>query len=1415
MAQNLTTKHIIEAIVKPTLDKSEREKLNADLGRIFADASNIDFNTKETRESLNNLAKAFQAIFDKIGDKSIDFDKLIKMPAPDTFAKLGEIASKQFWDAWNSVASGMTAGTSKEMLREQFKQLEKQRTELVKKKKILPEKKERLDDLSQVPYMDMDEFHTFSKGELKKFGKSIDDIAIDMLDSLTRKFDKLGDLKGGTPEFTEALEQVYEQMHDVFRMSHTLAKHPDLVKDKTLLQDYDFEALQDEYAQDLSQYEIALSNILSSIDKELALIPVELKKIDTQLIELKNHGVEIVDQDSARSGLKTLNEIEEAYKGILNSKKINGEYRANQKEIEKIQSALDFNPSQSKQGIKSLYEEYQAAAASGSWEEEYKALLKYVRLYEEYRKGENKTHRNKVTKPGNEFTPLYEELKPMVKNAENMLRNIVNMAENKPLVGMGGAGDGTGTGSGTSVTPEDVANAEKIAELERQTRIEAEAKAKTEREAVEAAKQKRIEEERAAKAAEKKRLTVEAVAEAGRKAAEEAEREKVAKEATHKLNTYTGYRAVEPPSGSGKTKEDALSDWGGEYFSTDKDVAASYGENFFEKGNIVIGKITPKNPLTINANGLRWDEFDKMPGVKEMFPEILELMKQPRYTGDDGQKYINEQAKLAGYDAVVLENVQDALDGDIKEYKLSTTIAVLDDKIISLTGSMAQLEAGTNRFADVISAEIPSYYVRSTEDNQLQPKNIAQGSDGGTGAGDASSAELEAERVKREALQDEIEQKNRELAQIQQESDAKLKAASNEKNTLQNDLDNTRQQLADVEYEKGLYDSAMHKIEEESNAKDRIIYELREQLANVKTSDTKQAPWALESTLQAVKGVLDSIHTNTVKTESVEVTPVSTDVGNVLATENTLAAIKAVIETINTKVVKGTKTTASNSNQTPKQETGVLTPYVADDDSNSTSTKSNDKSMKLLADISLQRKNLEKFIVQLQTAGKLTDEYQIWIDNLTKLLDEITSTDDMTIWKKVFARTKTSVGIDDVVGKNAKQMTQREAMLGKAGNAVGRAENTWMNAVGIEGEMPAGFVAEIDEYYKQLDALRKKHQELKNSNMISEDQKKDLIAQTISVNKMTAEIGELISEYQKLSGDNATVIGTNTLNSDAELGAYEQQLKQAVNTATNGKAQIKNFDAATKTLTYTVKTGKNEFTEYTAVVRHLDGQLVSVQGTTKRTETFFEATARKMKELTSYFSGMAIFNFFKQELSRGIQYVREIDLALTELRKVTDETEETYDEFLKTAAKTGEKLGATISAVTEATATFAKLGYTIEQATEMAEAAIVYKNVGDNIASTEDAADSIISTLKGFGLEASEAMAIVDRFNEVGNKFAITSQGIGEALRLSASALNEGGNSLDESIGLITAANEVVNDPSSVGTALKTLTLRLRGSKTE
>ena len=87
--------------------------------------------------------------------------------------------------------------------------------------------------------------------------------------------------------------------------------------------------------------------------------------------------------------------------------------------------------------------------------------------------------------------------------------------------------------------------------------------------------------------------------------------------------------------------------------------------------------------------------------------------------------------------------------------------------------------------------------------------------------------------------------------------------------------------------------------------------------------------------------------------------------------------------------------------------------------------------------------------------------------------------------------------------------------------------------------------------------------------------------------------------------------------------------------------------------------------------------------------------------------------------------------------------------------------------------------------------------------------------MQAFGVEAKDVMSIVDKFNTTGNKFAISSGGVGDALLNSAAALNAAGNSLDESIGLITAANTTIQNPEKVGTALKTVSMYLRAAKTE
>lgn len=184
-------------------------------------------------------------------------------------------------------------------------------------------------------------------------------------------------------------------------------------------------------------------------------------------------------------------------------------------------------------------------------------------------------------------------------------------------------------------------------------------------------------------------------------------------------------------------------------------------------------------------------------------------------------------------------------------------------------------------------------------------------------------------------------------------------------------------------------------------------------------------------------------------------------------------------------------------------------------------------------------------------------------------------------------------------------------------------------------------------------------------------------------------------------------------------------------------------------------------------------------------------------------------------LKEMYQNVYNIDTEMTELKKVTDETAASYSNFLKGAGSTAKEIGTTISDLVSSTADFARLGYSFSDSQELAKVANIYSVVGDEIDSIDTATKSIISTLTAFHVEANDAMSIVDKFNEVGNNYAISSGGIGDALERSASSMAAANNTLDETIALITAANTVVQDPDSVGTAFKTISMRIRGAKTE
>jgi len=235
-------------------------------------------------------------------------------------------------------------------------------------------------------------------------------------------------------------------------------------------------------------------------------------------------------------------------------------------------------------------------------------------------------------------------------------------------------------------------------------------------------------------------------------------------------------------------------------------------------------------------------------------------------------------------------------------------------------------------------------------------------------------------------------------------------------------------------------------------------------------------------------------------------------------------------------------------------------------------------------------------------------------------------------------------------------------------------------------------------------------------------------------------------------------------------------------------------------------------TNLNAQITQFEQKLVSAG---KHQASFF---SEQMQNFTKM-SGWMIMGGISAILIGGIKgtytAVGELNTQMVDLKKVTDETSATYNKFLKDASARSIKLGSSITGLVEATANYAKLGFSIDEAEKLAEVAIIYKNVGDGIASVDDATQSIISTMKAFGIASSDAESIIDKFNEVGNRFSITSGGIGEALQRSASSLSAANNTLDESIALITATNNVIQDPDSVGTMWKTVAARIRGATTE
>ena len=328
-----------------------------------------------------------------------------------------------------------------------------------------------------------------------------------------------------------------------------------------------------------------------------------------------------------------------------------------------------------------------------------------------------------------------------------------------------------------------------------------------------------------------------------------------------------------------------------------------------------------------------------------------------------------------------------------------------------------------------------------------------------------------------------------------------------------------------------------------------------------------------------------------------------------------------------------------------------------------------------------------------------------------------------------------------------------------------------------------------------------------------------------------------VNEYEtllnELKGKDASLVTSDDI---SKLDEYEKKIKDTIATVTNMSAAEKgyNFISAQKELdkihnliNENSKMSSEAKVKIQAYYREIEsgnpsmsldrihGEIMKIYNAEveagRAGRSFFDTLKNSgFHQLAAQMAGMFGFYDVINVVKEGIGTIRELDTALTEMRKVSNESVSTLKSYQSTTFDTADVVGTTAKQLQVSTADWMRLGESINDAAESAKDANILFNVSefDNI---DEATESLVSMSQAY--KDLGKMDIIDVLNNIGNNYSISTDGLATALKDSASALVTANNDLNEAVALTTAGNAITQDPSKVGAGLRTISLRLVGTQ--
>nr|DAL62426.1 MAG TPA_asm: minor tail protein [Caudoviricetes sp.] len=339
-----------------------------------------------------------------------------------------------------------------------------------------------------------------------------------------------------------------------------------------------------------------------------------------------------------------------------------------------------------------------------------------------------------------------------------------------------------------------------------------------------------------------------------------------------------------------------------------------------------------------------------------------------------------------------------------------------------------------------------------------------------------------------------------------------------------------------------------------------------------------------------------------------------------------------------------------------------------------------------------------------------------------------------------------------------------------------------------------------DDYKKRVDAVKeavKQYEDILNNlkkhpELVTEEELGKL-------DKQEKLIKENITAVQNMS---AAEKGYSLISAQKELDKINNILKEHSGMSREAKNQIKAYYAE-------IKSGNPS-----ASLDVIHGKIMQIVNAEIEAGRGGKSMWSVIKEKAWYGVAGAIgtyfgFNDFIRYGKEGVSIVRQLDTALTEMRKVSNESVQSLKRYQDTTFDTADAVGTTAKQIQNSTADWMRLGESMDQAAKSAKDANILLNVSE-FEGIDEATDSLVSMSQAY--KDLNKMDIIDVLNNIGNNYSISTDGLATALKDSASALVTANNDLNEAVSLTTAGNAITQDPSKVGAGLRTISLRLVGT---